>query len=40
MVVLMAAISPIRTRQVAENIERSMPTARTMLTSMTDAGWL
>ena len=37
---LMAAISPIRTRQVAENISRTMPTARTMLSAMTSEGWL
>jgi hypothetical protein len=37
---LLSAITPLRTRFVAETLQRSMPTARAMLNAMTQAGWL
>jgi hypothetical protein len=37
---LISAITPLRTRFVAESLHRSMPTARAMLNAMTAAGWL
>jgi Fic family protein len=39
-VLLMAAIAPLRTRIVADQMDRSMPTARAMLARMEREGWL
>ena len=39
-VAMMAAVAPIRTSLVAEIIERTAPTARSILAAMTAEGWL
>lgn len=37
---LMAEIAPLRTRYVADTMDRSMPTARAMLNTLANGGWL
>lgn len=39
-VLAMASVSPVRTRNIAEAIHRTPPTARSMLSNMVNEGWL